>query len=185
MSPVQSRGPPMMESQIRIGSSAMPSWGHKCGRKCYVSPAFSGVPNKWEPNQNCLPQPRGIKSQLAASHAFSGVQKLGECATSPPCSRGSPTKGNKIRIGCLSHAFSGAQKWLEVLCYPCIRGGPQQRGKESEVAAVAVPSRVPNRGRRCDVTRAFSGAPDNGSAFSGAQMCTEVLCHPCILGGPY
>ena len=51
------------------------------------------------------------------------------------------------------------------------------------MAAVAVPSRVPNRGRRCDVTRAFSGAPDNGGAFSGAQMCAEVLCHPCILGG--
>ena len=162
-----------MGTKSELSPSAMPSRGAAMGRGA-VSPLHSGgSPTK------------GKKIPIGCQPCLLGGPKVGESATSPPCSRGSPTKGNKIRIVCLSHAFSGAQKWVEVLCYPCIRGGPQQRGKESDVAAVAVPSRVPNRGRRCDVTRAFSGAPDNGSAFSGAQMCAEVLCHPCILGGPY
>ena len=46
------------------------------------------------------------------------------------CFRGNPqTKGDKIRIGCLTPAFLGAQKWAEMLHHPCIVGGPQQRGQ--------------------------------------------------------
>ena len=39
------------------------------------------------------------------------------------------TKGDKIRIGCLTPAFSGARKRGEMLLHPCILGGPQQRGQ--------------------------------------------------------
>ena len=50
---------------------------------------------------------------------------------SPLHNRGSPTKVNKIRIGCLTLAFPGAQKRAEMLCHPCILGIPQQRGTKS------------------------------------------------------
>ena len=44
-----------------------------------------------------------------------------------PCILGDPqTKGDKIRIGCLSPAFWGAHKWAEMLHNPCILGYPQQ-----------------------------------------------------------
>ena len=47
-----------------------------------------------------------------------------------PCILGDPqTKGDKIRIGCLTPAFSGAQKKSEMVRHPCILGGPQQRGQ--------------------------------------------------------
>ena len=47
-----------------------------------------------------------------------------------PCiSVGPQTKGDKIRIGCLTPAFSGTQKRAEMLHHPCILGGLQQRGQ--------------------------------------------------------
>ena len=50
--------------------------------------------------------------------AFLGIPNKGE--QKQKCS---PTKGNKIRSGCLS----GAQKRVEVLHHPCILGDPQHR----------------------------------------------------------
>ena len=75
--------------------------------------------------------------------AFSGIPNKGE--QNQKCS---PTKGNKIRSGCLS----GAQKRAEMLHHPCIRRDPQRRGTKSEVAASPLPSRGPKRGRKCYVT---------------------------------
>ena len=47
-----------------------------------------------------------------------------------PCILGDPqTKGDKIRIGCLTPTFWGAHKWVEMLRHPCILGDPQQRGQ--------------------------------------------------------
>ena len=117
----------------------------------------------------------------------------------------SPTKGNKIRSGCLSLAFSVAQKRAEMLGLPCTpgdpqrqaraaknRNGPLQRGTKSEVAASTLPSRGPKRGQDCSVTPAFSGIPN---AKRGEQKKLVVvpnkgeqnqkwLPHPCLLGGP-
>ena len=155
------------KSESELAASAMASQGPKSGRRCYVTHAFSGVPNNGDQNQNSLPQP-----------CLLGGPKVGGSATPPLHSLWSPTKRSKIRIGCLSHAFSGIQKWAEVLCYPCIQGGPQQRGAKSESAAPAMPSPGPKSGRRCYSTPAFVesettgrkiriGCPSHG--FSGAQ----------------
>ena len=74
--------------------------GPKRGRKCYITPAFSRVPNK------------GDKIKAA--------QKEAGNATSPLHSWGSPTKGTKS---------NRAQKRAEMLHHHCILGGPQQRGQ--------------------------------------------------------
>ena len=60
--------------------------GPKRGRKCYITPAFSGIPKQ-----------RGAKSELAASALPYGGPKVGGNATSPLHSRGSPTKGTKSK----------------------------------------------------------------------------------------
>ena len=63
MSPLHSRGSPIKGSKIRSGpqqretksevaASPLPSWGPKQGRKCYITPAFSGVPNAKRGEQN-------------------------------------------------------------------------------------------------------------------------------------
>ena len=46
-----------------------------------------------------------------------------------------------------------------MLHHPCILGDPQHRGTKSEVAASPLPSRGPKRGRKCNITPAFSGVP--------------------------
>ena len=84
--------------------------------------------------------------------AFLGVPNKGE--QNQKCS---PTKGSKIRSGCLTRAFSRAQKRAEMLRHPYILGDPQHRGTISEVAASPLPSRGPKRGRKCYITPAFSG----------------------------
>ena len=82
--------------------------GPKRGRKCYVTPAFSGVPNKGGHNQNPKPplgvtmmllvSKRGFKDCPVSSIAPEGWgPKEGGNATSPLHSRGSPTKGDTIR----------------------------------------------------------------------------------------
>ena len=88
-SPLHSRGSP---------AKGINQSGPKRGRKCYVTPAFSGVPNK------------GDKIKAGP--------KEGGNATSPLHSRGSPTKGTKSKR---------AQKRAEMLHHPCILGDPQQR----------------------------------------------------------
>ena len=131
-------------------------------------------------NGRWLPQPRllrhpcilGEKKKLEGNPCLLGGPKEGGNARSPLHSRGSPTpsagskkqkrsptKGNKIRSGCLNPAFSGAQKRARLLRHPCILGDPQrqargakkisscpqQRGTKSDVAASPLPSRGPKR----------------------------------------
>ena len=58
--------------------------------------------------------------------AFSGIPNKGE--QKQKCS---PTKGNKIRSGCLTPTFSGGQKSAEVLCQPRFLGVHyRRRGKQ-------------------------------------------------------
>ena len=97
---------------------------------------------------------------------------------SPVHSRGSRTKGNKIRIGCLTPAFSGAQKRAEMLCHPFILGDPEQTGMKSELAASPLPSRGTKRGLNWYVTTAFSGVPNKG------EQNQNWLPHPYLLGDP-
>ena len=57
-----------------------------------------------------------------------GAEKRADMLRHPCILRGPQTKGDKIRIGCLTPAFLGAEKRAEMLCHPCILGGPQTRG---------------------------------------------------------
>ena len=79
--------------------------GPKTGQKCYVTLAFSGIPEQ-----------KKIKSELVASPVPSRGPKRGR-------------KCYKIRIGCLTLAFSEAQIKGEMLHHPCILGGPPKRGQ--------------------------------------------------------
>ena len=155
--------------------------GPKRGRKCYITPSFSGLPNKGGQDQNWLAQPC----------LFKGT-KVGGNAMSPLHSRGAPKKGTKSKW---------AQKRAEMLHHPFILGGPQQNGKNLS---------GPKRGQKCYITPAFSGVPNRGDKIKAgpkegrnatsplhsrgsrtkgtkskrAQKRAEMLHHPCILGGP-
>ena len=149
-SPLHSRGSPK-------------TWGTKSelvgptsGRKCYITPVFSGIPKDME---------------------------------------------NKIRIG-------GAHKWAEMLHHPCILGDPQRHGGQNQNcwgpqvggnATSPLYSRGspktwrtkselvgPTSGRKCYITRAFSGIPkDKGDKIriGGAHKWACILGHPQRHGG--
>ena len=57
--PMHSQGSPTPSAGTKSekATSPLPSRGPKRGRNCYVTPAFSGVPNKREENQKWLPHP--------------------------------------------------------------------------------------------------------------------------------
>ena len=162
-------------AKSEVATSPLPSWGPKRGRKCYVTPAFLGIPNakRGEQNQKWLPHP-----------CLVGVPKEGGNATSPLHSWGSPTPsaGSKIRSGYLTLAFLGAQKRAEMRRHPCNLGVPQRQaqGAKSKVATSPLPSWGPKRGRKCYATPAISGFPN---AKRGKQN-QKWLPHPCLLGGP-
>ena len=60
--------------------------GPKRGRKCYITPAFSGIPKQ-----------RGAKSELAASTLPFGGPKSGRKCYITPAFSGVPNKGDKIK----------------------------------------------------------------------------------------
>ena len=113
--------PQQRGAKPEVATSALPSWGPKGGRKCYVTPTFLGIPNKGEQNHKWLLDP-----------CLLGGPKEGGNAMSPLHSRGSPTpsagskttsgphQGEQIRSGYLTPAFSGAQKRAEMLRNPCV-----------------------------------------------------------------
>ena len=188
-SPLRSRGSPNNGTRLRLAHKWAEVLHHPClvggpetrgqsqrwptsGRKCYITPAFLGVPK------------HGDKVK--------GGPQLGGSATSPLRSRGSPNKGTKAMM---------AHKWTEVLHHPCVLGGPQTRGQNQ---------RWPTSGRKCYITPAFSGVPKQGDKVNGgpqvgrsatsplcsrgfpikgtksrvAHKLAEVLHHACVLGGP-
>ena len=141
--------------------------GPKRGRKCYVTPAFSGVPNKGGRNQKSkstlgvtmmlLVSKRGFKDcpGFLNSTRRLGPKRRRKCYVTPAFS-GVPNKGGqnqkskstlgghhdapriKAWIQRLSrfpqwHRKVGAQKRAEMLCHPCILGCPQQRRMKSEI----------------------------------------------------
>ena len=74
-------------------------------RKCYITPAFSGIPKKGD--------------------KVKGGPQLGGRTMSPLRSRESPNKRTKSKM---------AHKRAEVLPHPCVLGGPLQKETEIKVA---------------------------------------------------
>ena len=167
------------------------------GRKCYITPAFSGVPKKGD-KVNGGPQVGGSATSPLRSRrslnkgtkskvAHKGVEVLhhpcvlGGSPTRGPSQRG-PTSGRKCYI---TPAFLGvpnkgtkskpAHKWAEVLHQPCVLGCTQTRGQSQ---------RWPTSGRKCFITPAFSGVPKQGDNAKGGPQVGGLLHHPCVLGGP-
>ena len=172
------------------------------------------LPSCWGPLLILLPalgigDPRECRGDVAFLPSFgpplSGIPnaKRGE-----QNQKWSPTKGNKIRSGCLTFAFSRAQKRAKMLRHPCNLRDPQcqARGAKSEV--------VPNIGeqyQKCSPHPYLLGGPKEGGnatsplhsqgsptpstgskirsgcltpTFSGAKKRAEMLHHPCILDDP-
>ena len=134
----------------------MPSRGPKRGRKCCVTPAFSGVQSQaWGENHKWLPQP-----------CLLGSPKEGGSATSPKHSRGSPTPsaGRKSEVATATLPSQGPKRGRKCYATHAFPGSPTPCAeRKSEVAASPLHSR---------------GSPNKGGQNH------KWLPHPCLLGGP-
>ena len=99
MSATKQRG-----TKSEVAASPLPSRGPKRGWKCYVTPAFSGIPKQ-----------RGTKSKLAASPLPSRGPKRGQKCSVTPTFLGVPKqRGTKLELAakrgrkcCVTPAFLG------------------------------------------------------------------------------
>ena len=133
---------PTKAAKSQVATSPLHSEGPKRGRKCYVTPAFSGIPNTKRGEQKMTSGPVQMRTKS-------------EGATSPRPFEG-PKRGRKCYV---TPAFSGicnANRSKQK-----IRNGYQLRGTKSEVATSPLPSHGPKRGRKCYITPAFSGIPND------------------------
>ena len=114
--------PPMAKAvanaKMSLDMPAMPSRWPKRGRNCYLTPAFSGVPDA----------KRGEKIRVGyLTDVFLGAQKGTELLRNRCVLKVPQSKGHKIIIGYLTPTISGAQKGTELLRDPCILGGLQRQ----------------------------------------------------------
>ena len=127
---------------------AAPPW-----RKCYVTSAFSGVPNS----------KRGEKITIGClTPAFSGAHKRAEVLCNPYILGGPQRQARVEDQKWVPHPCflgGGGHKWVEVLRNPCILGGAQRQVR-GELASSRLPSRGPKRQWKCYATPAFSGVPN-------------------------
>ena len=121
MQPLRSRGSPNKGTKSELAASPLPSRGPKRGRKCYVTPTFSGVPKQGDKIRiGCItsafsraqkrgkvlrnpyvlggPQTRGHNQKWPPHPCLLGVPKEGENAIQSLHSRRSPTKGTKSEV---------------------------------------------------------------------------------------
>ena len=166
-------GPQQRGTKCEVAAPPLSYRGPKSGRKCKVTPAFSGIPNIVERNLKWLPHP-----------CLLGGPKESRSATSPLHYQGSPTAsaGSKIRNGPQQRGTK-----CEVAASPLPSRGPK-RGRQCYVATAF--SGLP-KAKRGEQNQKWS--PTKGSKIkrrrltpvcSGAQKRVEMQRHPYILGDP-
>ena len=173
------RDPQHRGTKSELSTSPLPSRGPKRGRKCYVTPAFSGIPNVGEQiKTGCL------------TPAFMGAQKTAEmlrlpCTLSNPQHRGTksklaasplPSHGPKSGRKCyVTDAFLGIpnigeqnRKWLP---HPCLLASPKGGGNATS----------PLHSQGSQTPRAGSKIR-NGPQLGGTK--SKVVVGPLPSGGP-
>ena len=116
-------GPQQRGTKSEVATSPLPSVGSKRGRKCYVTPTFSGVPNvkhgeqnqKWSPTKGNKirsgPQQRGTKSEVATSPLPSRAQKRAEMLRHPYILRGPQRQARGAKSEVVPNKGEQNQKW--------------------------------------------------------------------------
>ena len=135
--------------------------GPKRGRKCYVTPAFSGVPNKGEQNQKSTPTLGVTMMHHATKRGFKDCPGFLNST-----GRVGPKRGRKCDV---TPAFSGVpnkgeqnQKSTPTLGVTMMHHATKRGFKDCPGFLNSTGRVGPKRGRKCDVTPAFSGVPNKG-----------------------
>ena len=162
------------------------------GEKCYITPAFSGVPRQGDKGKASPQGGTTATSRLRSRRplykgqkqtwptkgrnsyittAISGVPKQGERGKSGPQGGGSAMPSLRSRESPNKGTKAKvAQKWAQVLHHHCILRGPETRGQ---------------RGRKCYITPAVLGVPkQRDKVKSGPPKGRKCYITPAFLGVP-
>ena len=71
------RDPEHTRRKSEVAASPLPSWGPKRGRKCYITPAFSGIPNIGEQNLKWVPHPYLLRGPKEGGNAMPPLHSRG------------------------------------------------------------------------------------------------------------
>ena len=182
---------PSADTKSELPTSPLPPWGSKRGWTCYVTTAFSGVPNKI-----------ATKSEVAASPLPSlGPERGRNCYLTPTFLGGLQRqwRGGHQKLASSPLAFSGARKRVELLRNPCTLKAPQRQVRGENQKGLPQPCLVESQKEggtaTCYITHAFSGVPNDKRgekirrgyltpACSGAQRRAEVQSTTCVLRAP-
>ena len=122
-------------TKSEVAASPLPCRGPKRGRKCYVTPAFSGFPNakRGEQNQKWSPT-KGNKSRRGClSPALSGAQKRAEMLRHPYILGDPQRRGTKSEVAASPLPSRGPKRGRKRYARP-VEKGLSERGTRSEVA---------------------------------------------------
>ena len=211
--PLHSQGSPNKGTKSEVATSPLPSEWSARRQKCYVFPAFSGVPKQGDKmtrgrltptfsgahkraevlRNPCIlrgPQTRGHNQKWLPHPCLVRGPQVGGIATQPLHSQSSLNKGTKSTV--VTPAFSGAHKLTDLLRDPCILTAPKQGDKITRGCPTPVFLKAHEK---AEVLRnpCIIRVPKQGDkirkgcltlAFSEAHKRAEVLCNPCILTRP-
>ena len=181
-------GPQQTGTKSEVATSPMHCWRPKRGRDCYVTPAFSGIPNAQcaDPNHKWYPtkgnKMRSGRLTLSTSGLKRGRKRYVTLTFSgiPNAQHGEQNQ-KWLPHGCLlkgSKEVENATLPVHSQGSPTpnvrskIKSGPQQKGTKS------LPR--PQRGWKWYVTPAFSGI----HTTKRVEQNQKWLPHPCLLRGP-
>ena len=150
-SPLHSRGSP------KTWGTKSELLGATSGRKCYITPVFSGIPKEM-----------GNKIRNGGAHKWAEMLHH-------PCILGDPQRHREK-----NQNWWGPQVGGNATSPLHSRGSPKTWGTKSELVG-------PTSGRKCYITPVFSGIPkdmENKMRIGGAHKWADMPHHPCILGDP-
>ena len=152
-----------------MATSPLPSRGPKKERNCYVTPAFSGVPNA---------QSREKIRSGYLTPAFSGAQKQGGIAMEALHSRGSatPSAGRESEVATSPLRSRQPKKGQNCYVTHAFSGSPiPSAGRKSEVTDSPLPSRGPKKKCRVATSSLHSLGSPTPSAGRKSKLATSPL----------
>ena len=185
---------------MRSGYLTLALSRHKIGRKCYVTPEFSGVhiTERGEQNQKWQPHPCLVGGPKECGNATSPLQTRGPQRQAHGAqAKVLPNKGNKTRSGYLTPALSRPKIGWKCYVTPAFSGVhiPNRGGQNQKWLYHPLLLGGPKEGTHATSPSHFRGSPMPRAwhkirsgcltpAFSGGQTREEMIRYLCILGGP-
>ena len=119
-------GPQQRGKKSEVATSSWPSRGPNRGRKCYVTPAFTGCPNKGEQNQKWLPHLCVLVAQKEIGRHPCLLGSRGSGSAGCKNRSGPQQRGTKLEVAASSLPSRGPKRGRKGYVTPAFSGAPNE-----------------------------------------------------------